>query len=138
MPHSKADLIVAEARRWVGTPFMHQGRRLGVGVDCGGLIYCIGERLGIPIVDVRNYCRQPDGSLKHVLEAQCTRVKQPEGGDILLMAPHTLPQHIALLSFDSTLIHANQSRTARINKVIEHRYADHWKAQVIAAYRLPE
>lgn len=136
--HSKALLIVETARRWVGTPFMHQGRRIGVGVDCGGLIYCIGEELELPIHDVKNYCRQPDGSLRHILEEQCSRISEVEPGDLLLIAPDRLPQHIALLTFDNTIIHANESRCSRINKVIEHRYADHWRRRTVAAYRLPE
>jgi NlpC/P60 family putative phage cell wall peptidase len=31
--------IVAEARRWIGTPYHHKGRVFGAGVDCGGLLY---------------------------------------------------------------------------------------------------
>lgn len=138
MAHSQAISIVLEARKWLGTPFMHQGRQMGVGVDCGGLMYCIGSVLGLPVKDVRNYLRQPDGSLRHVLEGQCTKVKQAEPGDLLVMVPDKQWQHIALLTFDDTIIHANQSRTARINKVIEHRYAEKWKALTVAAYRLPE
>lgn len=136
--HSKALQIVAEARKWLGTPFMHQCRQMGVGVDCGGLIYCIGNVLGLPVFDVKNYSRQPDGSLRHVLESQCAKVKRAEPGDILIMVPDKQWQHIALLTFDDTVIHANQSRSSRINKVIEHRYAEKWKHLTVAAYRLPE
>ena len=30
--------IVAAAQRWLGTPYHHQGSRLGVGCDCFGLV----------------------------------------------------------------------------------------------------
>lgn len=30
--------VVDEARRWIGTPFAHQGRLRGVGCDCLGLV----------------------------------------------------------------------------------------------------
>lgn len=30
--------VVAEARRWIGTPYRHQATRLGVGCDCLGLV----------------------------------------------------------------------------------------------------
>ena len=33
-----ADDIVNAARECVGTPFRHQGRVLGVGLDCAGLV----------------------------------------------------------------------------------------------------
>lgn len=32
------DDIVAEARRWIGTPYRHQASMLGAGADCLGLI----------------------------------------------------------------------------------------------------
>jgi NlpC/P60 family putative phage cell wall peptidase len=33
-----AEAIVAEAMRWAGTPYRHQGTRWGVGCDCLGLV----------------------------------------------------------------------------------------------------
>ena len=30
--------IVAEARRWIGTPYCHQASTLGAGADCLGLV----------------------------------------------------------------------------------------------------
>ena len=30
--------VLDEARRWIGTPYRHQGTRLGVGCDCLGLV----------------------------------------------------------------------------------------------------
>ncbi len=33
------DWIIAEAKTWKGTPYQHKGRVMGVGVDCGGMIY---------------------------------------------------------------------------------------------------
>lgn len=30
--------VLNEARRWIGTPYRHQGTRLGVGCDCLGLV----------------------------------------------------------------------------------------------------
>ena len=30
--------VVAEARRWIGTPYRHQGSMLGAGTDCLGLL----------------------------------------------------------------------------------------------------
>lgn len=32
------DAIVAEARRWIGTPYHHQASLIGVGADCLGLV----------------------------------------------------------------------------------------------------
>jgi cell wall-associated NlpC family hydrolase len=38
---------VTEARTWVGTPFKHQGRTKGVGVDCLGIVLGVAEELDI-------------------------------------------------------------------------------------------
>lgn len=38
-------LVVAEARRWLGTPYMHQASCQGAGADCLGLIRGIWRRL---------------------------------------------------------------------------------------------
>ena len=32
------ETIIAEARRWIGTPYRHQGADRGVGCDCLGLV----------------------------------------------------------------------------------------------------
>jgi len=39
--------IVAEARSWIGTPYLHQGRIKGVGVDCAMLLLEVYERVGL-------------------------------------------------------------------------------------------
>ena len=53
--------IVAEARKWIGTPFRHQGRIRGRGVDCVGLPLCVMRDLGIAdwTEDFRVYPRRP-------------------------------------------------------------------------------
>jgi cell wall-associated NlpC family hydrolase len=35
------DLVLAEARTWLHTPYQHKGMVKGVGVDCGGLLYAV-------------------------------------------------------------------------------------------------
>jgi cell wall-associated NlpC family hydrolase len=39
--------IVEEAKSWIGTPFHHEARVKGAGVDCGMLIIEIYERVGL-------------------------------------------------------------------------------------------
>lgn len=38
---------VKEALTWLGTPYHHQGRVKGVGVDCGTLICEVYEKVGL-------------------------------------------------------------------------------------------
>ena len=43
----KRQQIVAEVKSWILTPFHHQGRVKGAGVDCGMLILEVFERVGL-------------------------------------------------------------------------------------------
>ena len=52
--------IVAKAREYVGTPFHHQARMKGVGVDCVGLLFGVGRDLGLAWRDVGAYPDVPD------------------------------------------------------------------------------
>ncbi|HEX3884738.1 MAG TPA: hydrolase [Stellaceae bacterium] len=56
MSDPRRDAVVAEAESWLGTPFHHQARIKGVGVDCGNFQLGVYEALGhIPHVDVPYY-----------------------------------------------------------------------------------
>ena len=41
--------VVREAKTWLGTPFHHQGRLKGVGVDCAGVIVCVAKELKLKV-----------------------------------------------------------------------------------------
>lgn len=43
----KAKNVISEAMTWLGTPYHHQGRVKGVGVDCGTLICEVYEKVGL-------------------------------------------------------------------------------------------
>jgi len=45
--HEARQAIIAEARSWIGTPYLHQGRVKGVGVDCAMLLLEVYERAGL-------------------------------------------------------------------------------------------
>jgi hypothetical protein len=119
--------IVTEARTWLGTPFHHQGRVRGVGVDCIGVIGCSAVTCGVDgaaewMSDpaMHNYSPQPDPRL---LLAACDkyldRIAVSEAGlaDILIMAFAGEPMHFALISRVAPMyvIHAY----AQIGKVTE-------------------
>lgn len=48
--------VVAEARRWIGTPYHHHGRIRGAGVDCAQILCAVYEACGqVEHVDPGNY-----------------------------------------------------------------------------------
>lgn len=131
--------IVTEARSWVGTPFHHQGRVKGAGVDCIGLAIMVGKACGKvpPGYDFNGYHRTPTGStLVDVMRASgfVDEVREPAPGDILVFRFDADPQHVAILSDTNTLIHAY----AHARKVSEARFDSKWRAWQIAAFRFKE
>lgn len=132
--------VVAEARLWMGTPFVHQGRVKGVGVDCIGLVIGVGRALGIFPSDYERsgYGRTPfDGTLEREIAERFSEslVEHDRDGTVALIRFDGEPQHVALITCSGNLIHCH----ARIGKgrVVEHRYADVWRARTTAVYELP-
>lgn len=117
--------IVAEARRWVGTPWKHQGRLHGVGVDCGGLILGVGKALGLVAYNVAPcYGRQPHWAEMHAIMRELFDEKplaKPVPGDILTFSFTGEPQHLGICTGD-TVIHSY----AQLRKVVEHRLDFVW------------
>lgn len=94
--------IVAAARALLGTPFHHQGRVPGVGVDCAGVPICIARALGLvaPDWDVTAYPRVPDGvSLQRYCDDALLPATAPEPGGVVLVAwgASGLPQHLGVV-----------------------------------------
>lgn len=137
--------VAAEARRWIGTPFHHQGHLRGVGCDCAGLVGGVAIALGLLPADFwqraalpwAGYARQPhDGHLARACAAFMIPVPVPNIGDVLCIRFAEEPQHLAILVDHPQgfgIIHALQSSL----RVVEHRFADVWRARVVQAWRLP-
>ena len=127
--------VIAEARRWIGTPYQHQARVMGVGVDCAGLIVGVGRALGLTDFDYSGYGQLPhQGMLRRICNERFLRIDGAEPGCILLigfMAGPAQEQHLAILTAEDTIVHAYSSAGA----CVEHRYADVWRARTRQAYR---
>lgn len=102
--------IEAEARTWLGTPFHHQGRLKGVGVDCAGVVIGVADSLGLipDFTDFTDYARDPDGTMSLILDLHMDRIPRVHmrAGDVLHVAWSRLPQHVGILTGKGTLIHA--------------------------------
>lgn len=143
----RAHAVIQEARRWVGTPYRHQHRSIGLGVDCIGLIWGVGEAVGVLEVDpgkVRRflaYSRSP--SPTRFLEALGTffagPFEQGEPGDVCAMAwnaARDIPQHVAILAENDgkpSIIHAH----SQIGRCVEHGFTGEWPGRVHSWWRYP-
>ena len=144
MSDLRAD-IVAEARTWIGTPFQHQARLKGVGVDCVGLLIGVGRALELvaPDFDIRGYARSPDGkSLVGQAGHFMTRIEPHamRAGDAIVIRWARDPQHVGLLGDyvhgGLSLIHA-YGEVDGGGRVIETHYAATFQHKFVAAFRLP-
>ena len=139
---SRSDEIVAAARECIGTPFRHQGRRVGPdgALDCAGVIRHAGVKAGGVAADYQyvNYSRFPDANeIAAELDRMMERVEGGLGaardGDVALMVDarwsHT--GVLATVNGARTVIH-----TTRMDRCcIEHRLTAEWARRVRAVYR---
>jgi len=132
--------IVAAAMECKETPFKHQGRVPGRGMDCAGvLVHCF-KRLELDYNDELGYPRNPfDGQLEKILDSQPSLVRVNNSdmrkGDVLCMRISSAPQHVAILIGDISgrpyIIHGSSQH----GKVALHRLDELWGARIMRVYR---
>lgn len=129
----KSEIMIAAARTCSGTPFHHQGRSIGIGLDCIGLVVVALRAAGITVHDRSDYGRRPDGkSLRAALQEHGAQsVEEIKAGDILLFRYDGQPQHVALATGSDMMIHS----FAPAGKVVETSIGDYWKRRLTGIYR---
>jgi len=130
--------VVETARRYRGTPFQHQGRRIGLGIDCAGLLVGVAHDLGLSDWDMDGYPRIPDGkTMQAILRSEMVPIAsdQIRPGDVLLFGFYQHAQHLAIITRVDPIyiIHAYQPN----DEVVEHRLDSVWQRRVRGAYRFP-
>lgn len=107
--------VVAEAQTWLGTPFHHEARVKGAGVDCGQFVIAVFENVGlIEHIETDHY--PPDFHLHRDVEwyasnllAYCDEVNSPDNllpGDIVLFKIGRVYSHGAIVVDWPWAIHA--------------------------------
>lgn len=125
--------IIQAARLALETPFRHQGRLVGIALDCAGLIVHVAQSIGAEVRDQGGYAQLPGGGLlESALDDQpcLVRVSDMQAGDVLLMRFAGDPQHLGIYTGES-LIHAYQP----IGKVCEHLLSPEWARRIVRVYR---
>lgn len=106
--------LVEAARSCLGTRFLHQGRKRGVGLDCAGLVLYAAAAAGLPHNDFPNraYSRWPvrSGWLRSFVSEQTDEIpfERSREGSVLLFWCYRpeLPQHLAIRTGPSSMVHA--------------------------------
>jgi hypothetical protein len=146
--------VYLKAREYLGTPFHQQGRLKRVGLDCVGIVLCVGAELGLKYKDGRaiGALDHRDYGLYPVLDEMQEKAKlafidcgprAPIAGDILTLAPRgDLPvprrqaptHHMAIVSDlgrgELGIIHAYGS----LGKVAEHILDSRWRRRIAGVF----
>lgn len=136
------DLIVAAARGWIGTPYVHQASLKGVGVDCLGLVRGVWrEVMGAEAEQAPPY--QPswverahgedlaDGLRRHMIEIPPTEY---EASDVLLFRwrAHLPAKHAGIYTGSGHMVHAQEDVP-----VAEVALNDWWVRHIAFVFRFP-
>ena len=138
--------IYTEARRWVGTPYQHHGRRIGQACDCIGLILGVGRAVGVPLPKDRElpaYGPLPHGSMcesmsDRYLERQSVKLisaAKPGQIGLFFVNARNVGQHFCIFGWHEstqrkTMIHAFM----RGRHVIETGIPDFWAKRLLRVY----
>jgi len=139
--------VVAEARRWIGTPYCHQASVRGAGADCLGLLRGVWRAVIGPEPERPGpYCADwSEVSGEERLLAAAARHLVPidpsvaGSGDVLMfrMRPAAPAKHVGLLVSDridhGRIIHAYSG-----HDVCETHLTSTWQRKVAACFRFPE
>jgi NlpC/P60 family putative phage cell wall peptidase len=134
--------IVAEARRWIGTPYRHQASLIGVGCDCLGLVRGVWRAvLGPEPQALQPYT--PDwaeaSGRETLAEAARAHLREIDPdtalpGDVLLFRwrQHLPAKHCAIVSGAARMIHAHDGAA-----VAEVALAPWWRRHIAFAFAFP-
>ncbi|RYG91931.1 peptidase [Loktanella sp. IMCC34160] len=138
--------VVAEARRWIGTPYRHQAATRGAGCDCLGLIRGVWaallgdlpERVPAYSSDWAEPQRQEvllQAALRHLVPRPLT---EAEPGDVLLfrMRAGAVAKHLAFqgeVGAHPTFIHSYSG-----HGVVENPLTRPWARRIVARFHFPE
>jgi len=111
---SLTDKIIAEARRWEGTPYRHQHSTFGQGCDCLGLIRGVWRNvIGEEPLETPNYSQSWDEVAKQetllsTARQLFERSSEPSPGDVLVfrLKRGMVAKHCAIMTTENRMVHA--------------------------------
>jgi cell wall-associated NlpC family hydrolase len=126
MDAAKRAQVVQEALTWLGTPYHHHARVMGVGADCAQLLCAVYEACGcVPHIDPGNYAhdwhlhRGEEVFLGWLEKAGAREVQVPAPGDVAVFRYGRAYSHGAVVvdaSAGAMVLHAHIGRGAILTR----------------------
>ncbi|WP_332716954.1 NlpC/P60 family protein [Pelagibacterium mangrovi] len=138
---TRGEAVAAEARRWIGTPYRHQGALRGAGADCLGLVRGIWRTLhGDEPGPVPAYCADwRDPGIGDALEVGARRYLiardgPAEAGNIVLfrLMRHLPARHCGVMVGAGRFVHAQEHLG-----VVEAAMGESWARRVAGVFSFP-
>lgn len=133
-------IVVAEAERWIGTPYRHQGSTRGVGCDCLGLVLGIARALGANVMPVPAYGDDALAAGERLLagaRAQLREIPVASAGDsdilCLRWQAAMAASHLGVIAGAGRFIHAYQGIG-----VVSSALVPSWRRRIAAAFQFPQ
>lgn len=136
------EIIVREAREWIGTRYRHQASVKGVGCDCLGLVRgvyrnVVGVEPETPPPYAPDWAEAAgietlhDAALRHLIAVPRDQFR---AGDVLLFRWRAgyVAKHVAIASGEASMIHAHDAAA-----VCEIAIAPWWRRRLAFAFRFP-
>ena len=142
---SSPDRIIAEARRWLGTPYQHQASLCGVGADCLGLVRGLYRALyGYEPETPPAYARAARcgereelqiAALRHLVQVNNIEMEDIEAGCVLLFRMRrSLPaRHLAIYLGNGNILHAMSGVG-----VCEIDFTQWWQSRCVGVFAFPQ
>ena len=135
--------IILEAMDWVGTPYHHQARLKGVGVDCAQLVAGVAENvfprlkpINTEVYSVEWHLHNKEEKMCEMIEKfKCTQVslEEMQPGDIITFKFGRVQSHMGILVTDGQFIHARMD----VKKVVINQLSGEWLERLGRAYKFP-
>jgi cell wall-associated NlpC family hydrolase len=128
--------ILIEARKWLNTPWQHNQKLIGHGVDCVRFIEAVfKDSLGFEFGDINCYAKMPEGdeiliflqSIQYLKQIPLTEIS---AGDLLLFSFGKIPYHLGI-SNGTGFIHADSH-----HGVTELDSMGRWQRRLVDAFRI--
>lgn len=139
---TKAHDIVAAARGWIGTPYLHQASLKGVGTDCLGLVRGVWREVkgaepeaapayGPSWAEMGGAEALAEAARRHMAEIPCTEYR---AGDVLLFRwrPHLPAKHAGIAVSGTAMVHAQEQAA-----VTEVALSGWWLRHLAFVFRFP-